>query len=42
MRVLFVKVEEGDIETSVGEFRKFLETALDGDARAKSTIVEIR
>ena len=36
------KVEKADIETVVGEFRKFLETALDGDARAESTIVEIR
>ena len=36
------KLEKGDIDTVVGEFRKFLETALDGDARAESTIVEIR
>ncbi len=36
------KVEKADIDTVVGEFRKFLETALDGDARAESTIVEIR
>jgi len=36
------KVEKGDIETVVGEFRKFLETALDGNARAESTILEIR
>jgi len=35
-------IERADIETVVGEFRKFLETALDGDARAESTIVEIR
>ena len=36
------KLEKADIDTVVGEFRKFLETALDGDARAESTIVEIR
>ena len=36
------KVEKGNIENVVGEFRTFLETALDGDARAESTIVEIR
>lgn len=36
------KVEKGDIENVVGEFRTFLETALNGDARAESTIVEIR
>jgi len=35
-------VEKGDIDTLVDEFRKFLETALDGDVRAQSTIVEIR
>jgi hypothetical protein len=31
-----------DSVSVVAEFRKFLETALDGDARAESTIVEIR
>jgi hypothetical protein len=35
-------IEKADIDTVVGEFRKFLETALDGDARAESTILEIR
>ena len=36
------KVEKGDIETVVGEFRRFLETALDTDGAEQSTIVEIR
>jgi hypothetical protein len=36
------KVEKGDIEAVVGEFRRFLETALDGDGAGQSTIVEIR
>jgi hypothetical protein len=36
------KVEKADIETVVGEFRKFLETALEGEARAERTIVVIR
>ena len=37
-----VTIGKADIENVVGEFRQFLETALDGYARAESTIVEIR
>jgi hypothetical protein len=36
------KVEKGDIETVVGEFRKFLENAVDGDGKSQSTILEIK
>lgn len=36
------KVEKGDIETVVGEFRKFLEAAVDGDGKGQSTILEIK
>ena len=36
------KVEKGDIESVVGEFRKFLETAMDGDRKGQSTILEIK
>jgi hypothetical protein len=36
------KVEKGDIETVVGEFRKFLETAADGEGDGQSTILEIK
>jgi hypothetical protein len=36
------KVEKGDIETVVGEFRKFLEVAVDGDGNGQSTILEIK
>jgi len=36
------KVENGDVETVVGEFRKFLETAVEGDGKAQRTILEIR
>jgi hypothetical protein len=36
------KVEKGDIETVVGEFRKFLERAVDGDGKNQSTILEIK
>jgi hypothetical protein len=36
------KVEKGDIETVVGEFRKFLETAVDGDGANQTTILEIK
>ena len=36
------KVEKGDIETVVGEFRKFLETAVNGDGKSQSTILEIK
>ena len=36
------KVEKSDIETVVGEFRKFLETAVDGDGMGQSTILEIK
>ena len=35
-------VEKGDIETVVGEFRKFLEAAVDGDGKSQSTILEIK
>jgi hypothetical protein len=36
------KVEKGDIVTGVGEFRMFLETAVDGDGKSQSTILEIK
>lgn len=36
------KVEKGDVETVVGEFRKFLESAVDGDGTSQSTILEIK
>jgi len=36
------KVEKGDIETVVCEFRKFLETALDADGKSQFTILEIK
>jgi hypothetical protein len=36
------KVEKGDIETVVGEFRQFLENAVNGDGPRQSIIVEIR
>jgi hypothetical protein len=36
------KVEKGDIELVVGEFRAFLETAVDGDGKGQSTILEIK
>jgi hypothetical protein len=36
------KVDKGDIEAVVGEFREFLETALDADGAEQSTIGEIR
>ena len=36
------KVEKADIETVVGEFRKFLETALDDRDGKQSIIAEIR
>ena len=36
------KVERGDIETVVGEFRTFLETAMDGDGKGQSTILEVK
>lgn len=36
------KVEKGDIESVVGEFRKFLENAVDGDGKSQSTILEIK
>ena len=35
------KVEKADIESVVGEFRKFLETAAEGDGKGQSTILEI-
>jgi len=36
------KVEKGDIESVVGEFRQFLENAVDGDGKSQSTILEIK
>src|SRR5262249_18677192 len=36
------KVEKGDIESVVGEFRTFLENAVDGDGKSPSTILEIK
>jgi hypothetical protein len=36
------KVEKSDIEGVVGEFRKFLEKAVDGDGKGQSTILEIK
>lgn len=36
------KVEKSDIETVVGEFRAFLENAVDGDGNSQSTILEIK
>ena len=36
------KVEKADIEGVVGEFRRFLETAVDGDGKGQSTILEIK
>ncbi len=36
------KVEKSDIETVVGEFREFLEAAVDGDGKSQSTILEIK
>lgn len=36
------KVEKNDIESVVGEFRQFLEAAVDGDGKAQSTILEIK
>jgi hypothetical protein len=36
------KVEKSDIETVVGEFRKFLEAALDGEGTKQTTILEVR
>jgi hypothetical protein len=36
------KVEKGDIEIVVGEFRRFLETAVGGDGKGQSTILEIK
>ena len=36
-----VSVWKGDIEI-VGEFRKFLEIAVDGDGKSQSTILEIK
>lgn len=36
------KIEKSDIETVVGEFRKFLEIAVDGDGKSQSTILEIK
>ncbi|MGP0070194.1 MAG: hypothetical protein ACLQGP_42170, partial [Isosphaeraceae bacterium] len=36
------KLEKADIETVVGDFRKFLETAMDGDGKGQSTILEIK
>ena len=36
------KVEKADIESVVGEFRVFLETAVAGDGKGQSTILEIK
>ena len=36
------KVERADIDNVVAEFRTFLETAVDGDGKGQSTILEIR
>jgi hypothetical protein len=36
------KIEKGDIETVVSEFRNFLENAVDGDGKSQSTILEIK
>jgi hypothetical protein len=36
------KVEKGDIETVVREFRKFLEAALDGEGTNQTTILEVK
>ncbi len=36
------KVEKGDIQAVVGEFRAFLETAMDGDGKGQATILEIK
>ena len=36
------QAEKGNVENELGEFRKFLDTSLDGDARAERTIVDIR
>ena len=36
------KVEKSDIEGVVGEFRRFLEIAVDGDGKGQSTILEIK
>ena len=41
-RLSKTKVDKGDIEAVVGEFREFLETALDADGAEQSTIAEIR
>jgi histone H3/H4 len=35
-------IEKGDIETVVNEFRTFLETAVVGDGKSQSTILEIK
>jgi hypothetical protein len=36
------KVEKGDIDAVVGDFRTFLEKAMDGDGKGQSTILEIK
>jgi hypothetical protein len=36
------KVEKSEIEGVVGEFRRFLEKAVDGDGKGQSTILEIK
>ncbi|OWK45511.1 hypothetical protein [Fimbriiglobus ruber] len=36
------KVEKADIESVVSEFRRFLETAVDGDGKGQFTILEIK
>ncbi len=41
-RLSKTKADKGDIEAVVGEFREFLETALDADGAEQSRIGEIR
>ncbi len=41
-RLSKTKADKGDIEAVVGEFREFLETALDADGAEESRIGEIR
>jgi hypothetical protein len=36
------RVRNPDIATVVGEFRKFLEIAVDGEGKSQSTILEIK
>lgn len=36
------RVRTGDVEISVGEFRKFLKIAVDGDGKSQSTTLGIK